>query len=81
MSKSVLSGFCKIREFVVQLAGLSCILQSLRLADRGGAAAAAGPAAIGFNDGWNYQSVEEEDCGAEHQKGTFHGVFLLVTAS
>lgn len=80
MSKPVLSGFCKIREFVVQLDGLSCILQGLRLAD-GGAAAAAIAAAISFNDGWNDQSVEEQDSCAEHQKGTFHGVFLLVTAS
>lgn len=58
MSKSFLSGFCKIREFVVQLAGLSCILQGLRLADRRAAAAAA-TATVGLNCGWKDQSLKE----------------------
>jgi hypothetical protein len=80
MSESFLSGFCKIREFVVQLEGFSCILQGLRLADRR-AAAAAIAAAVSFNYGWDYESVEKQDSCAKHQKCTFHGCYLLVTAS
>src|ERR1700733_10155468 len=37
--------------------------------------------AVSSSYGWNHQSVEEQDCGCEDQEGTFHGCFLLVTAS
>jgi hypothetical protein len=79
MSYCFLFGFCKIGKPDVQLAGLPCILQHLRLADRL-PAAATNPAAVGMRDRWNDKSVEEQDCGCENQKGTFHGGFLLVTA-
>jgi hypothetical protein len=75
-----LFGFCKIGKPGVQLAGLSCILQRLRLANRL-SAAAANSTAVGVCDGWNDKSVEEQDCCCENQKGTFHGRFLLVTSS
>ena len=51
MSESFLSGFCKIREFVVQLDEFSCILTGLRLAGAR-AAAAASASAVGLNYGW-----------------------------
>jgi hypothetical protein len=80
MSYCFLFGFCKIGKPGVQLAGLSCILQRLRLANNL-SAAAANSAAVGMGDRWNDKSVEEQDCGCKNQKGTFHGSFLLVTAS
>jgi hypothetical protein len=80
MSYCFLFGFCKIGKPDVQLAGLSCILQRLRLADRLPTASPA-PAAIGVRDRWNDKGVEEQGCGCKNQKDTFHGGFLLVTAS
>jgi hypothetical protein len=41
------------------------------------ATTATSPAAIGVRDRWNDKSVQEQDCGCENQKGTFHGGFLL----
>jgi len=31
-----------------------------------------------MGDGWNYDSIDEEDGGGENEKRFFHGLILLV---